>query len=254
MHTYLGTSYFAFNTADVKAFRDRRVRVALAMSIDRWFITQKLQHGVTQPAYTFVPPGVANYRSRPPPIWVAWTLARRQAAARLLLAEAGYGPNHPLQVELKHADTPGALQEMPSIQADWKAIGVKTTLAQEDAQIAYQDYRMRNFQIATAGWIADYNDAMSFLYLERSTTRAMNYGVYKNPAYDALLDAADHERDVAKRADDLERAEQMMLADAPITPTAYAVITELVNPRITGWVDNLMDVHRTRYLCVKGAR
>lgn len=254
VHTYLGVSYFAFNTKDVQAFKDRRVRIALAMSIDRDFIANKLDHGVVKPAYTFVPPGVANYRSPPPPVWASWPIERRQRAARALLAQAGYGPGRQLKIELKHSNTPGALLVMPSIQADWAAIGVKTTLAQEEGQIAYQDYRMRNFQVASAGWIGDYNDAMSFLYLQQSQTGMQNYGDYSNPAYDALLDKADHEPDVAKRAAYLARAERVMLADSPVTPTVFAVNTDLVNPRITGWVDNIIDQHRTRYLCVKGAR
>ena len=59
------------------------------------------------PAYTFVPPDVTNYPPPPPPIWATWPLARRQAAARVLLAQAGYGPNHPLKVEIKHIDRAG---------------------------------------------------------------------------------------------------------------------------------------------------
>jgi oligopeptide transport system substrate-binding protein len=126
-------------------------------------------------------------------------------------------------------------------------------LIQEEGQIAYQDMRLRNFQVGAAAWIADYNDAMSFLYLAQSTTGAQNYGDYNNPAYDALLAKADQEPDVAKRAAYLARAESIMLADAPVTPYYYAVSTNLVNPRITGFVDNIVDEHRSRYLCVKGA-
>jgi oligopeptide transport system substrate-binding protein len=252
IHTYLGVSYLAFNTKDVPAFRDRRVRIALDMSIDRDFIADKLLRGVTKAAYTFVPPGVANYVSPPPPIWATWPIERRQAAARVLLARAGYGPDHPLKVELKQNNGNAAQVLMPSIQSDWQSIGVRTTLVQEEAQIAYQDYRLRNFQIASAGWIADYNDAMSFLYLQQSSTGTQNYGDYVNPVYDGLLKQADNEPDGARRAGELSRAEAIMLADAPVAPYVFAVNTNLVNPRITGFVDNIIDQHRSRYLCVKG--
>ncbi len=253
VHTYLGVSYLAFNTKDMRAFRDRRVRIALAMSIDRDFIADKLLRGVNKAAYTFVPPGVANYVSPPPPVWASWPLARRQAAARVLLAQAGYGPGHSLAVEIKQSNSNTYQVIMPSIQSDWRAIGVTATLIQEEAQIAFEDYRYRNFQVATAAWIADYNDAMSFLYLQQSTTGAQNYGDYANPVFDGLLAQADNEPDIKKRAADLERAEAIMLRDAPITPLVYAVNTNLVNPRVTGFVDNIVDQHRTRYLCVKGA-
>jgi len=251
-HTYLGVAYLAFNSRDVPAFRDRRVRIALSMAIDREFITKKLLRGGQLAAYAFTPPDVANYHGPPPPVWSHWPLARRQAAARVLLAQAGYGPSHPLKVEIKHRNTPDPMLFMPAIQADWKQIGVTATLAQEEVQIAYQDYRIRDFQVADAAWIADFNDAMSFLGLEQSQTGAQNYGDYKNPAYDALLAKADNEPDIARRAAYLARAEAMMIGDAPVAPVYFYVNKNLVNPRVTGWVDNAIDWHRARYLCFKG--
>jgi len=249
--TYLGTAYLVFNSRDVPAFRDRRVRIALDMAIDREFITAKLLRGGQLPAYVFVPPGVANYGGASPPVWAGWPLARRQAAARALLAQAGYGPAHPLVIEYKHMNTPDPKLIAPAIQADWKSVGVQATLAQEDGQIAYQDYRLRDFQAGFTSWIADYNDATSFLGLLQSKTGAQNYGDYANPAYDALLDRADQEPDAARRAAYLRRAERLMLDDAAVTPIYFFVSKNLVNPRITGWVDNPVNWHRVLYLCAK---
>ena len=250
--TYLGTAYVVFNTRDVPAFRDRRVRIALDMAIDREFITDKLLRGGQLPAYTFTPPGVAGYGGLRPPVWASWSVARRQAAARVILARAGYGPNHPLSFEYKHMNTPDPTLLAPAVQADWKAIGVTATLAQEDSQIAYQDYRLRNFQAGFTSWIADYNDATSFLGLLQSKTGAQNYGDYNNPAVDALLNAADHEPDVARRATDLRRVEAIVLADAAVTPIYFYVSKNLVNPNITGWRDNIVNWHRVLYLCPRG--
>lgn len=249
-HTYLGVSYLSFNS-HVSAFRDRRVRLALDMAVDREFITRKLLRGGQVPAYTFVPPGIAGYTPAADPVWASWPLARRQAAARELLAQAGYGPNHPLRFEIKHRNSPDPTLVMPAIQADWQAIGVEVALVQNETQIAYQSYRARDFEVADAAWVADYNDAMSFMGLQRSDTGAQNYGDYANPAYDALLDAADHEPDVAKRAEDMRRAETILLADAPLVPVFFYINKNLVNPRITGWFDDINDHHRGRYLCEK---
>ncbi|MDR3513473.1 MAG: peptide ABC transporter substrate-binding protein [Caulobacteraceae bacterium] len=251
-HTYLGVAYLAFNSRDVAAFRDRRVRLALDMAIDRDFITRKLLRGGQVPAYTFTPPAVANYQPPPPPVWAGWPIERRQAAARALLAQAGYGPGHPLKIEIKHRNSPDPTLFMPAVQADWKAIGVTATLAQEEVQIAYQDYRLRNFQVGDAAWIADFNDAMSFLGLQQSQTGAQNYGDYDNPTYDALLAKADNEPDLGKRAAYLAKAEAIMLADAPVAPVYFYITKNLVNPNVTGFVDNAVDQHRARYLCFKG--
>lgn len=252
VYTYLGTTYLAFNNNE-PAFRDARVRRALSMAIDREFITDKLMRGGQLPAYTFVPPGVANYPQPTPPEWASWPLERRQAEARRLLAQAGYGPARPLKIELKQRNTPDPMLYTPAVQADWKAIGVELQLAQQETQIAYADYRARAFQIADAAWVADYNDAMSFLYLQQSSTGPQNYGDYRNAAYDALLAKADNEPDAKKRAEFLGQAERIMLEDAPVAPVYFYVNKNLVSPNVTGWVDNIVDHHRTRFLCVKNA-
>ena len=98
-------------------------------------------------------------------------------------------------------------------------------------------------------WIADYDDPMTFLYLMQSKTGQQNYGDYASPAYDALIAAADHEPDEARRADLLVRAERIMLDDAPVAPLYFTVSRNLVSPRLSGWVDNPVDAHRARYLC-----
>ena len=257
VHTYLGTAYLAFNSGpkgQVKALKDKRVRLALAMAIDRDFITQKLLRGGQQPAYSLVPPGIANYVPNGPKVFYAdWPLEQRQREARRLLAEAGYGPGNPLKLEIKHRNTPDPSLMMPAIQADWKAVGVNAVLVQNETQIAYQSYRIRDFDVADAAWIADYNDAMSFLYLQQSSTGPQNYGDYANPAFDALLAKADQEPDAARRAAYMAEAERIMLDDAPIAPIFYYVNKNLVNPRVTGWTDNIVDKHRSRYLCYDGA-
>lgn len=250
-NTYLGVAYMAFNT-NVEILQDVRVRRAISMALDREFITNKLLRGGQVPAYSFVPPGVANYTPPPPPEWAAWSLERRQDEARRLLAEAGYGPDKPLKLEIKHRNSSDPTLFMPAVQADLKAVGIDLTLAQNEVQIAYAAYRVRDFQIADAGWVADYNDAMSFLYLNRSTAGSQNYGDYSNPLYDELLAKADEEADAEIRAGYLAEAERIMLEDAPIVPVYFLNTKALVNPRITGWVDNIIDHHRTRYLCVEG--
>jgi oligopeptide transport system substrate-binding protein len=39
-----------------------------------------------------------------------------------------------------------------------------------------------------------------------------------------------------------------------VTPVYFSSSQNLVSPRVTGWVDNLVDHHPTRYLCFKDAK
>ena len=247
----LNTLYLSFNTRDVAPLKDPRVRRALSEAIDRDFIADKLQRAGQRPAYSFVPPGIANYAYGAQTRWARESFPQRQLEARALLAQAGYGPKHPLKLEIKASNSTEVLLLMEAVQADWRALGVDAAIVQNEGQIAFAAYRNRDFQVGVMGWFADFNDPVTFLGLLKSDTRAQNYGDYKNPAYDALLAEADQEPDAARRARILSRAEQLMLDDEAMAPIVYGVGRNLVSPRITGWVDNPLNFHRARWLCVR---
>jgi oligopeptide transport system substrate-binding protein len=247
----LATYYVSFNTRDVTPLKDLRVRRALSEAIDRDFITGKLQRAGQIPAYNFVPPGVANYAYGAATRWSKESFVQRQIEAKALLAGAGYGPKHPLKLEIKSSNGSETLLLAEAIQADWQAIGVSASIAQNETQIAFAAYANRDFQVGIMSWYADFNDPMTFLGVLKSDTGAQNYGDYKSAAYDALLSQADHETDAGRRAQILSRAEQTMLDDEAMAPIAYSVSRSLVNPRITGWETSPLNYHRARWLCVK---
>ncbi len=250
-HVTLATSYLSFNTRDFAPFKDIRVRRALSMAMDRDFVTAKLLRAGQLPAYAFVPPGISNYTQGPQTTWAKLSFPARQAEARRLLAQAGFSAARPLMFEVKAANSPDTQLLMQAIQADWRAIGVEAKLVQNESQIAFAAYAARDFQVGPMSWYGDYDDPLTFLELLKSDTGAQNYGDYNNPAYDALLAQADHEADLGKRAALLARAEQIMLNDEAVAPLYFVVNRALVNPKITGWVDNATHTHRARWLCVK---
>jgi oligopeptide transport system substrate-binding protein len=250
-HVALATGYLSLNTRDVAPLKDVRVRRALSESIDRDFITGKLLRAGQAPAYSFVPPVIAGYAPGPKTVWAGKSLEARQAEARTLLAQAGYGADRPLEIEITTPNNTDSLLLMEAIQADWRSIGVKVRLQQNEGAIAFAAYRERNFQAGSMSWYADFNDPVTFLALMQSTTGAQNYGDYNNPAYDALLAQADQEPDAAQRARLLARAEQIMLNDEGVVPLLYQVTRALVNPRVTGFVDNALNFHRARWICLK---
>ncbi len=250
VHTYLGVFYVVFNT-NKKPFDDPRIRTALSMSIDREFITEKILKGGQTPAYAFVPPGTAGFESISEVAWADWSAEKRKEEAKKILAEAGYSPENPLVIELQYRNSADPKLIMPAIQNDWKSIGVEADIISIETQIAYDNLRARNFMVADAGWIADFNDAYSFLYLMDSRTGPQNYGDYKNPAYDALLEKANNTKDPATRGRLLAEAEQIMLNDAAVAPIYFYQNKNLVDPNVTGWKDNITDIHRSRYKCFK---
>ncbi|MBU1375383.1 MAG: peptide ABC transporter substrate-binding protein [Alphaproteobacteria bacterium] len=248
----LAISYLSFNTRDVAAFRDIRVRRALSMTVDREFITAKLMRAGQIPAYSFVPAITANYVKDGPRLsWAGMPFAQRQTTAKALLAQAGFTAKRPLKLTITTPNNTDTLLLMEAIQADWRAIGVEVKIEQNESGVAFNAYRNRDFEIGSMSWYGDFNDPVTFLGLFKSDTGAQNYGDYKNPAYDALLAAADQEADAQTRAGILARAEKLIIDDEATIPIFFVVNRNLVSNRVTGWTDNAPNFHRTRWMCLR---
>jgi oligopeptide transport system substrate-binding protein len=245
---YLLVQYLSFNTTRAP-FNDVRVRRALSMAINREFIATQIYKTSEQPAYSNVPPGVLLYPGEPHFTWRDQPIEQRQAEARRLLEEAGYGPSNPLQFEFSHRNSGDNPRVAVVVQADWRAIApwVTVQLAGTEVQVHYATLRAKDFAVGDGGWVADYNDAKSFLFLHETRTGPQNYSGYSNPAYDALMVQASRESVAQRRADILQQAEQLMLDDAPIAPIVFGSSRNLITPMLEGFQENLEDIHRIRY-------
>ena len=250
----MATTYIAANVTK-EPFNNPSVRKALALAMDREYITQQILKGGEIPAYGFVPEGLNGYPDTAEFSWKSMTREQRLAEAKKLLEQAGYGPNKPLSFEYLFRASGNNPRIAPVLQDNWKEIApwIDAQIRQVETKDLYKQLQSKDFILADAGWVADYNDAYNFLYLLDSRTGPMNYGGYKNPEYDKLIDASNIELDQAKRATLLHQAEQMMLDETGILPLLIRVTQDIVSPDITGYEDNPEDIHRVRYMCRKKA-
>ena len=244
----LGTYYYAFNTSK-PPFNDARVRRALSMAIDREFLAGTIWGGSMLPAYALTPPGIPGAE----PVQADFAdLAPidAEAEAKRLLDAAGYGPGgKTLNVEVRYNSSENHQTTAIAIADMWRPLNVVTSFVNTDAKAHFAYMRERgDFDVARAGWLADYPDPQNFLELARSGNVALNYSRWSNPAYDALLDKAADERDPQTRASDLAEAETILLREQPLAPLMFLESKNLVSKRVGGWRPNLLDRHLTRYL------
>jgi len=102
-------------------------------------------------------------------------------------------------------------------------------------------------QVFRASWLADYDDAYSFLQVLQSGF-GINLPRYSSAAYDDLLARAAIEADPGRRRALLQNAERVMMADQPVIPLYFYVAKHLVSARVTGWRDNSMNVVYSKQL------
>ncbi len=240
------TYYLALNTTQPK-LADKRVRRALSLAIDRDILTGKVLRGGERPAFSFVPPIVADYR--PALLDFADTAAdARLNEAKRLLGEAGYGPGKPLHIAYSHSSNLDLRRIGVIIAGMWKRIGVETTLLNTEGKVHFANLREGNFEAAFVGWSADFNDATSFLYVLDSGTTRSNYSRYHNPIYDGLIAKAAALENTSARAEVLRDGEALAMADQPIIPLYFGVTKTLVSQRVVGWRANAVDAHPSRTL------
>ena len=247
---YMGIYYYPINSA-VEPFTDVRIRKALSMAINREAIVDKVLKTGELAAYSFVPPGVAYYDEPSEVDWKDVPFGERQKMAKDLLAEAGYGPDNPLEFTLRYNTSENHKRIAVAVVSMWKAIGVKAELFNSEVKVHYADLKQGDFQVARAGWIADYNDAQNFLYLLETRTGANNYGRYSNPEYDQLMLDAEVTSDLQKRGELMRKAEMLAMRDQPVIPIYHYVSKNLVSQKVVGFEDNPQDIHRWRYVSLK---
>ena len=245
---YLGSYYYGFNLTR-PPFKDQTaLRRALSMAVDREIIVEKVLHGVALPAYGWVPPGVANYTPQAP-LWAGWTREQRHAEAQRLYAEAGYSDVRPLDVEIRYNTQDDNKRIAVVIAAMWKqTLGVRVTLINEEWKVFLQNRRLKKVtQAFRSSWIGDYDEALAFAEILRST-HGRNDSGYVSERYDALLAQAALEPEPGRRRALLEEAERVALGDAPILPIYYYLSKHLVKPNVKGWQDNILDYHYSKDL------
>lgn len=247
------TSYLIFNlTRDT--WKDVRIRTALSLAIDRETIVKRIMGGGEAAAIALVPPGIPNYPHTARLSFADHPLAQRQAMARALLVEAGYGPDNPLEFVFIHNQVTDTKRVAVALQSMWKAVGVEMTPQAMEGKGVTSQLRAYQFDVAWGAWVADYPDATNYLYLSETRAGEMNRSRYSNPAFDALVLQAESQPEIGARGDMLARAEQLMLDDAPLVPVYHSVSRNLVASYVMGWEASPDNVHRTRWLTIDEGR
>jgi peptide/nickel transport system substrate-binding protein len=199
--------------------RDRRVRQALSMAIDRTAIAERLMEGSATPASQFLPsfvPGTSpNLRPTPHDL----------ARARALLAEAGFPNGFRLTLHATTDRYPKDSQIAQAVAQMWTRAGIQAQVAGTAGQVFFAEATRQ----AYSAFIAQYgtNEAGEGpRAVVHSFEQARGYGAanrtrYSNPAVDALIQAALAEPDPEKRLTRLHAALDAAFEDVAIIPVFH---------------------------------
>jgi oligopeptide transport system substrate-binding protein len=187
-------------------------------------------------------PGLINYV---PPAG----LATDAGAARALLTEAGFPGGKGLPpLDLLFNTQPNNRLIAEAVQEMWRReLGLEVRLTNQEYKVVLSERRAGHYQILLSDWVGDYLDPTTFLDILRSDS-GNNHTGWGSADYDALLFAAARSADPAARAAQLQKAEALMLAAAPIIPIYYNPHVFLLQPSVKGWHPTLLDHHPYKHV------
>lgn len=214
-------------------FDNKLVRQALNFAIDRESIIKFVLNGRAQAANGILTPGIPGHD----PLLSGYYYDLPKA--KQLLAEAGYpdGKGFPvitLQIENSHQ-----IQNRVGdfVVACLKDIGVECRVEIVDFEKHLNDIANGEVPFFRLGWTIDYPDPDGFLFTmfhSSNINHGYNYCHYNNAEVDKLLDEARNETELVVRVPLYEKAEKLIVDDAPMVFMYFYTLNILNQPNVHG--------------------
>ena len=238
---YMGTYFYRLNTTN-PYLNDVRVRKALAYSIDRKLLVEKVTKCGQIPAYSFTPPGSNGYEP-------TTSIPFDPALAKELLAEAGYDSENQFpKLEILFNTNEDHRKVALAIQQMWQQnLGIEVELVNQDWKVYLSREMVGDFQVSRAGWIGDYEDPNTFLDLMRPN-RGNNKTGWENEAYDTLVAKANSTNDQTLRYQLLDEAEKILIENMPVIPLYTYVRSYQLSPDVKGYNPHILDHHHPKFI------
>jgi oligopeptide transport system substrate-binding protein len=219
--------YLGLNQNLYAPFKDRRVREAVALVVNREALAKGLYGGASVPLYGSITPGVPGYDPELPKI------PYDPERARKLFAEAGFAggkgmPPVEIQSTAPFKDELAYLSNQFKKELGWdvrvqvveRATFIK---AMNEGQVPFFSW----------GWTADYPDGAYFLSQLWHSKSRFNRARYANPRYDELIDRAMAVADNEARYRLYHQAERLLLEDWGMTPISARLLVAIRKPGVS---------------------
>lgn len=220
----------------------RKIRQAINYGFDRQKMILYLRNSLGTPAESgFVPAGLPSFD----PL-VVKGYHYDPAKSRNLLKEAGFPEGKGLPViKLLTIALYSDMADFIAKQLDEIGIPVQVETVQKALLLDMTSNSRALF--FRGSWIADYPDAENYLSVFYSKNPAPpNYTRYRNPRFDAVFEKALAETNDSLRYKLYQQADQVMMADAPVIPLWYDKAVWLIQPGITGFKPNPLNLLELR--------
>jgi ABC-type transport system substrate-binding protein len=221
--------------------RDRRVRRAINLAIDRAYCVNVLRKGRFDEAHSIIPPGMFAYNPDLPKN--TYDVAKAQE----LLVEAGYpaGKGMPPLELWSSGVSPASAKDHLAIKDFLAVVGIDVVLrtAPTWEEYANEVLGKRPGSLFRYDWYPSIPDPDEVLYALFHSQSKFNRGGYHNQKVDRLLEKARDEVDDSKRIGLYQEAEKLIMEDVPTINLVHYKYERLFHPYIEGLSVNSLGEH-----------
>ncbi|MFL0507543.1 peptide ABC transporter substrate-binding protein [Ureibacillus sp. 179-F W5.1 NHS] len=217
---YASIYEYKFNTTEGPT-ANANIRKALTLAIDRQGLIDNVTKGEQTPALGMVPTAIKGFEEDRG-YFKDNDIEEAKKALDAGLKELGLSDPSELKLSLSFNTSEAHAAIAQFIQEGWRTnLGIDVTLDNSEWQVYLDKVSNLDYNIARMGWIADYNDAYTFLEMYNSAENGNNDTGWENAEYTKLLEQSNTETDPAKRLELLKQAESIIMADYPVAPIYY---------------------------------
>ena len=226
-------NYIGFNVT-MPPFDDPNFRKALNYAVDKQLIASSVYSDLVRPAYGILPPNFPGFSSD-----IKGLDYDPDKALRFLEQSKYADPESRPPIVVTIPGTGGSPSLDMEVVADmWdRILGVQIEIQQVEWATYLQDLHRERLQVwGGSGWQADYPDPQDFIDILFHSESKGNHGMYGNADVDKLLEEARTDQDPLSRFSKYNKAEQMIIDDAPWLPMWFDQEgMALINSRVKGF-------------------
>lgn len=228
----------------VDGFKEKKLRQALSMAIDREAINKAVFNGSRTPADDYVSPTVDGYREGA----CKYCTFNPEEAKKLFEEAGGYDGT----LEVWFNSGAGHEEWIEAVSNSWKQnLGIKDVKFQSMIFAEYLNkLEEKNVKgIYRLGWVADYPVMENYLAPILGTNGSSNYTTYSNSEVDSLLKKGNAAPNLEESVKLYQQADDIVLEDMPLIPIVFAKKFSGTSDRIEGYSVNFYD--HVNYLDIK---
>ncbi|MDH4468127.1 MAG: ABC transporter substrate-binding protein [Bacteriovoracaceae bacterium] len=246
LNTSLSQVWVGINMKHPILGKNKKLREALAYSLDRMDFINKFTHGMGIPAKGIMPVSILKSQGADMP-----ELIYDLEKAKKLLAEAGYpeGKGLPSFNYDIRSTTAEARQQAEWFQIQWKKIGVNLNIVANSFGAYIEKAKKEQLELFLDIWGLDYPAAenVTQLLYSKNFPPGSNVAYYSNSEVDRLHEALSSESDPDKAHELIKQITAQVYEDLPWIPLFTSRGFFLLSPKIRNYRPSTMFYNRLKY-------